>query len=140
MRVLLLRAHRSQRAPGTATDPAPRAFAADGSRPHEARPARGSRAPGSGARANGAGPAGTRDAATEVRSMSDEAREVHCRRTVTGYNDDGTERDERCPWRGPLTEFAEHTEETGHQACAVCSLPLADEEAGACGRCLDRVR
>lgn len=71
---------------------------------------------------------------------ADSTHEVRCRRTVTGYHDDGTERDERCPWRGSLAEFDEHTEETGHEACTVCSWPLADDEDGACGRCLDRIR
>lgn len=72
--------------------------------------------------------------------MTDLTREVQCRNTVTGYDEEGEERDERCPWTGTLADFPDHTDETGHEACGACHWPLARGEAGACSRCLDSIR
>jgi hypothetical protein len=63
---------------------------------------------------------------------SPDAPEVHCPRTINDGQD-------ACPWRGPLELFDEHTEDTGHEACIVCHLPLRDHEEQTCMRCIQRV-
>lgn len=68
----------------------------------------------------------------------DLAREVSCQRRVNGGKD-------RCPWRGPLADFADHTAATlddpdgPHVACLLCRRPLRDDERGSCFRCIDRL-
>lgn len=61
-----------------------------------------------------------------------DAPEVHCPRTINDGQD-------ACPWHGPLELFYEHTEETGHEACILCHLPLHDHEEQTCTRCVQRV-
>lgn len=65
--------------------------------------------------------------------MTDLTREVQCRRTVNNGKD-------RCPWRGTLDTFEEHTDDTGHEACSICNQPLADDEPRACHECVTRVQ